>query len=102
VQVNTHVDVIDWRGTRGFIGEQQALGAATAHLQARREGRADANEATGWLTHHLAHDDACWAFLERLFDRTRREPAVAWQRADILFSVPKAPSPDQAGTACVT
>lgn len=90
VQVNAHVDVIDWRGTRRFVGEQAALGAATAHLQARREGRADADEATGWLTHHLVHDDACWAFLERLFDRTRREPAVAWQRADMLFAVPKA------------
>jgi len=98
-QVNTHVDVIDWRGTRGFVGEQAALDAATAHLQARREGRADANEATGWLTHHLVHDDACWAFLERLFDRTRREPAVAWQRAEMLFGVPQAASPDQAGGA---
>jgi predicted glycosyltransferase len=96
VQVNTHIDVIDWRGTRGFVGEQAALGAATAHLQARREGRADPDEATGWLTHHLMHDAACWAFLERLFDRTRAEPAVAWQCADVLFGVSKAPSPEQA------
>lgn len=86
VQVNTHVDVIDWRGTRGFAGEEVALGAATAHLQARREGRADAGEATGWLTHHLVHDRACWDFLERLFERTGREPGVAWRRADALFA----------------
>lgn len=90
VQVNTHVDVIDWRGSRGFVGEEAALGAATAHLQARREGRADPGEATGWLTHHLVHDTACWAFLERLFERTRCEPAVAWHGADALFITPKA------------
>lgn len=86
VQVNTHVDVIDWRGARGFVGEEVVLAAATAHLQARRQGRADAGEATGWLTHHLVHDSACWDFLERLFERTGREPGVVWQRADSLFA----------------
>jgi hypothetical protein len=86
VQVNTHVDIIDWRGTRGFVGEEAALGAAVGHLQARREGRADADETTGWLTHHLVHDDACWCFLQRLFEFTSGEPAVAWQRADGLFA----------------
>lgn len=91
VQVNTHADIIDWRGARGFVGEEAALGAATAHLQARREGRADAGEATGWLTHHLVHDEACWDFLARLFERTAREPAVVWRRADALFA------PAQAG-----
>lgn len=86
VQVNTHVDVIDWRGARGFVGEEVVLAAATAHLQARRQGRADIGEATGWLTHHLVHDSACWDFLERLFERTGREPGVVWQRADALFA----------------
>lgn len=86
VQVNTHVDIIDWHGARGFVGEQAALRAATAHLQARRTGRADASEATGWLTHHLVHDDACWRFLARLFERTAGDAAVVWQRADALFA----------------
>jgi len=85
VQVNTHVDIIDWRGSRGFVGEEAALCAATAHLQARREGRADPDEATGWLTHHLAHDDACWRFLAQLFEQTRSQGGVAWQAADSLF-----------------
>jgi hypothetical protein len=86
VQVNTHVDIIDWHGARGFVGEQAALRAATAHLQARRAGRADAHEATGWLTHHLVHDEACWSFLARLFERTAGDASVVWQRADLLFA----------------
>ncbi len=86
VQVNTHVDIIDWHGTRGFVGEDQALHAALAHLQARRVGRADPHEATGWLTHHLVHDAACWDFLARLFTFCREDGAVVWQDADRLFA----------------
>jgi len=70
LQVNTHVDIIDWRGTRGFIGEQAALRMAVRHLAARRQGNVDAGEPTGWLTHHALHDEATWEFLERLFERT--------------------------------
>ena len=86
-EVNTHVDVIDWRGTRGFIGEEAALRAALAHLAARRTGRADAVEATGLLTHHALHDAETWAFLERLFEGTRRHGA-AWRDALALFPSP--------------
>ena len=69
-QVNTHVDIIDWRGTRGFIGEEAALRAAIEHLASRRKGEVDASEPTGWLTHHAVHDRETWLFLERLFERT--------------------------------
>lgn len=85
VQVNTHVDLIDWRGTRGFVGEALALQSAVAHLQARREGRADRGEATGWLSHHLVHDEACWTFLARLLERTGARSGVVWRSADALF-----------------
>jgi peptidoglycan/xylan/chitin deacetylase (PgdA/CDA1 family) len=69
-QVNTHVDIIDWRGTRRFVGEEAALRIAANHLASRREGDVDAKEPTGWLTHHALHDKATWEFLERLFERT--------------------------------
>lgn len=84
-QVNTHVDIIAWRGARGFVGEAQALALALRHLEARREGRADAAEPTGWLTHHARHDEEAWRFLERLFEATRRAPGVRWRRAEELF-----------------
>lgn len=85
VMLNTHVDIIDWRGARGFVGEQVALAMATGHLRARRTGLADANEATGWLTHHAVHDQACWSFMELLFERTRALGAVRWRGAAELF-----------------
>jgi hypothetical protein len=69
-QVNTHVDIIDWRGTRGFVGEQVALRMAVKHLASRRNGEVDASEPTGWLTHHALHDRDAWKFLEGLFQRT--------------------------------
>lgn len=86
-QVNTHVDIIAWRAGRVFIGEEQALGAATRHLAAKRMQTADAGEATGWLTHHAVHDETAWTFLERLFESTRELPAVAWRRPEELFNV---------------
>jgi len=86
VQVNTHVDIIDWQGTRGFVGEDAALAAAVAHLQARREGRVDADEATGVLSHHAVHDEASWTFLARLFERTQSLAAVRWRNAGTLFA----------------
>jgi hypothetical protein len=84
-QVNTHVDVIAWRAGRGFVGEEAALGAAIRHLAAKREGRADAGEPTGWLSHHAVHDQAAWAFLERLFETTRAAPGLRWRSAQELF-----------------
>lgn len=77
-QVNSHLDLIDWRGTRGFVGVPLALGALLGHLRARRVGRADAGEPTGLLTHHLVHDDACWEFVSALLEQTRQHPAARW------------------------
>ena len=83
-EVNTHVDIIDWRGSRTFCGEDAVLEMARCHLAARRTGRADAAEPTGMLTHHAVHDAAAWNFLEHFFDRTRRLGA-RWQEAAALF-----------------
>ena len=77
-QVNTHVDIVDWRGTHGFIGEQAALGTLLKHLAA------GSGEPIGVLTHHAVHDAAAWAFLERLYERTRRGGA-RWVDAAELF-----------------
>jgi hypothetical protein len=87
-QVNTHVDLVAWRGGRGFSGEEACLAAALAHLEAKRTGRADASEATGWLSHHAVHDEAAWRFLERLLDATRALPGVRWLDAQALFHAP--------------
>jgi len=62
--VNTHVDVIDWKQTRGFIGTEAVLAGVVSHLKNKRLGMADAAEPTGLLSHHLVHDEACWTFIE--------------------------------------
>jgi hypothetical protein len=85
IEANTHVDLIDWRGTRGFCGEDAVLMAAARHLAERRRGAAQASEPTGWLTHHERHDAAAWTFLERLFERTRRLGA-RWLDARSIFT----------------
>jgi len=85
VQVNTHVDLIAWRTGRGFAGDAACLQAAVRHLVAKREGRADAGEATGWLSHHGVHDAAAWAFLERLLETTGRMQRVRWRAAPEIF-----------------
>jgi hypothetical protein len=87
-QVNTHVDLVAWRAGRGFVGEEAALGAAIRHLAAKREGRADAGEPTGWLSHHAVHDEAAWSFLERLFETIRPAPGLRWCAAQELFHAP--------------
>ncbi len=75
---NCHVDIVDWRGNRGFVGWTPAIGQVVAHLVARREGRVDADEATGLLTHHLDHDEGCWDFVRAFLSVTRTHPAARW------------------------
>jgi hypothetical protein len=77
-EVNTHVDPIAWRRDRQFIGAEAAIERIVRHLRARREHTCDADEATGFLTHHLAFDAAAWAFLEALLQHTCRHDAAAW------------------------
>lgn len=88
VQVNTHVDVIDWRGGGGFAGTGAVIGALVRHLAARRTGAADPDEATGMLTHHLVHDDPCRRFLDRFLAAASEHPAVRWLDAPALFRSP--------------
>ncbi len=81
--VNSHVDIVDWRARR-FCGEAAALTLAVDHLAARRTRRADADEATGLLTHHAVHEPAAWRFVERLIAAVRTGGG-RWLAAEELF-----------------
>ncbi len=83
--VNTHVDLIDWRGTRRFVGREKALEQVVRHLRQRRRGEVDAKEPTGLLTHHLVRDDECWRFVEQFVRTTVSHPSVRWLDAKVLF-----------------
>ena len=78
VQVNTHLDPIDWRGSRLFVGETAALARLVAML--------DADEPIGILSHHLTLDEAGWAFLERLLGVLAAHPGARLCAADELFA----------------
>jgi len=87
VQVNTHVDIVFWKSAPPrFVGTAKLVDEFVRHLAARRGGGADPAEPTGLLTHHAAHDPACWAFLEALFARLARHPAVTWLPAAAVFA----------------
>ncbi|MEM9602380.1 MAG: hypothetical protein AAGA11_05935 [Pseudomonadota bacterium] len=54
------VDIIDWQA-RCFRGTDACVDTLIAALAAQP------NRPIGIMSHHLDHDDACWAFLDELF-----------------------------------
>ncbi|MCE3250912.1 MAG: hypothetical protein K0R41_4737 [Geminicoccaceae bacterium] len=77
IQVNTHLDPIDWRRGRLFVGVAAALDRLLAAL--------DPDEPIGILSHHLALDEPGWDFLERLLELLARHPATRLCPAGELF-----------------
>ncbi|MEQ8357497.1 MAG: polysaccharide deacetylase family protein [Kiloniellaceae bacterium] len=86
VQVNCHVDIMQWRPERRFLGTAAALDLLIGHLSAKRRGDADPDEPSGILSHHLVHDDDAWDFLGRLLRRLARHPAVRLLPAAAVFT----------------
>lgn len=82
-ELNTHVDLIDWRG--GRVGKPQ--GAVAADLAASLAmARAEGFRPVGVLTHHLAHDEAAWATLDALLALVADHPAASWSAPDALLA----------------
>lgn len=92
-QVNCHVDIMQWRPQRRFLGTAAALQLLVGHLEARRTGAADPDEATGILSHHAVHDAEAWRFLEDLLPRLAGHPACRFPAAGTLFAAPAARVP---------
>jgi len=87
LQVNCHVDPINWRDGRKFVGNEYALDMLIGHLARRRLGSADPREPTGLLTHHAVWSDDAFAFLAEVFARTQQHPAIRWQSAHDVFGL---------------
>ena len=87
-----------WPDPRGFLGEAESLDLLIAQLRARRLEEVDAIEPTGLLTHHPAHDEPAWAFLEALLDRLAGHPAARFVEDSEAFARNRRPPPQ--GTAC--
>jgi len=86
LQVNAHLDPVDWRHGRGFIGEAIAIEQIHRHLCARRIAGGDIAEPTGILTHHLIQNDEVWAFCRALFETLNRHPAAQWLNAREIWA----------------
>lgn len=79
-QVNTHIDPIQWKGSRSLVPPETLIQQIAALIDDRREGRADAVEPLGLLTHHLVHDEAVWGFCETLLERLAARATLDWAR----------------------
>jgi hypothetical protein len=74
--IDVHVDLIAWKGDRGFVGTKAAL---TGLVQRLRQARAAGSMRTiGILTHHLIMDRPTTAFIDRLLAIIDSHRAVRW------------------------
>jgi hypothetical protein len=63
-EINTHVDIIDFRGQRRCRDHGLLAGSLAASLTHSLDG---GRYPVGILSHHLVHDDAAFEFLKDLF-----------------------------------
>ena len=82
-QINTHLDPIDWRGTRGLADPDMLIVKTAQMLRDRREGQTDNTEPFGVLTHHLVHDQDIWTFTEILLQKLMAGPSYVWTAPSI-------------------
>jgi len=76
--INTHVDVIDWKGSRGGRSTPDLVDELVALINSK-------STPIGVLTHHLVHDNQVWGFLEQLFSATSTHAGASWVRINDLL-----------------
>jgi hypothetical protein len=67
-EINTHVDIVDFRGGRRCRDHGLLAGSLASTLSHSLEG---GRYPVGILSHHLVHDDAAFEFLKALFSISR-------------------------------
>ncbi|MDB5526791.1 MAG: hypothetical protein JWM58_4554 [Rhizobium sp.] len=73
--INTHVDLMDWHGTR----RARAHSELASDIARRLRQMFETGGTMGLLAHHLVHDEQAWAFLDALFEITTQHPACRWK-----------------------
>ncbi len=76
--MNTHVDVIDWKGSRGGRMTRDLVMEMVALIESTRS-------PIGILSHHLVHDNNAWHFLEQLFATTSVHAGANWVPINTLL-----------------
>src|SRR3546814_6274137 len=98
-QVNCHLDILQWRPQRRFLGTAAAVALLTGHLAAKRRGAADAAEPSGILSHHQAQDAAAWDFLAELRSEEHTSELQSLMRISYaVFCLKKKKKTDQTTT----
>ncbi len=90
-RVDTHLDLMRWRGGPRFTGREPLLGRLTALLESRRR-QGLWGEPIGLLTHHLVHDEEAWRFLDELLLFPPLQKGSSWPEGTELFDLPVRPA----------
>ncbi|MBX2878565.1 MAG: polysaccharide deacetylase family protein [Granulosicoccus sp.] len=77
--LDTHVDIIDWKGSRGGRDLRELVEEMASCIQ---DGSLD---TIGLLTHHQVHDSAAWLFLECVFPFLANHRAARWTSISSLL-----------------
>lgn len=83
--INTHVDVIDWRGDRRFAGPDVMARDITSRLVQRRHGETSSSEPIGLLSHHLEMVCEDWRGFENVCVILVTHPAARMLTSRDLF-----------------
>ncbi|MBX2879590.1 MAG: polysaccharide deacetylase family protein [Granulosicoccus sp.] len=78
--INTHVDLIDWKGSRGGRDPKELVEELSLCVR-------ESVEPIGLLTHHLDHDDKAWLFLKNLLPVICDHPAACWQSITSILDI---------------
>lgn len=78
--INTHLDIIDWKGTRGCRPHRDLVSELASLINK------GGTSPIGVLTHHLVHDEACWDFLDELAAFVLSCPAIEWATPQAIIA----------------
>jgi hypothetical protein len=90
VQVNAHLDLIDWRHGRTLKSESEIAGLLLRKLRWRRAAKGRAEEPLGVLTHHAYWSAAKQRLMAGLLDVLLSSPAVKFVRPSAAFELERA------------
>lgn len=79
MQINTHIDPIYWRGTRGLVDPDTLIAQIVQLLSDRRNDVNGNEEPLGYLTHHLVHDADIWAFSKQFLQEICEGPVTLYR-----------------------
>ncbi|WP_068087614.1 DUF2334 domain-containing protein [Polycladidibacter stylochi] len=89
-QVQTHLDIIHWRGDKEFCGYDALIHQLGLQFARRRAG---SDEPIGILSHHLVQDDRGFEFLDFFIECCHHHCAANFPQLDVLFQLnPTAPA----------